>query len=99
MADVNVYMNIPEVEGLVDKFGTFSETLSVVSKALLAASQLLKAAAFVSLGSTAALAAYIDRIQPRVDALADKMGEISNDITGAVKAYRDGDESGSDRFR
>jgi len=30
--------------------------------------------------------------------LAEKMQELSGDITSAIKAYRDGDLSGSQRF-
>ena len=58
----------------------------------------MKAAAWISFGATAAAAAYADRIRPNVDKAAQKMHELSGDITGAIKAYRDGDLSGSKRF-
>jgi hypothetical protein len=97
MAD-EVYMDIPRVEQMSKGFQKFGSVLEGVSKALLAISTALKAAAWISFGSTAALAAYIDRIRPNVDKAAKKMHELSGDITGAIKAYRDGDMSGSKRF-
>jgi hypothetical protein len=50
------------------------------------------------MGATAAAAAFADRIRPNVEKAANKMHELSGDITGAIKAYRDGDMSGSKRF-
>ncbi len=97
MAD-EVYMDIPRVEQMSKSFQKFGSVLEAVSKALLAISTALKAAAWISFGSTAALATYIDRIRPNVDKVAKKMHELSGDITGAIKAYRDGDMSGSKRF-
>ncbi len=97
MAD-EVYMDIPRVEQMSKNFQTFGSVLEGVSKALLAISIALKAAAWLSLGATAAAAAYADRIRPNVDKAAAKMHELSSDITSAIKAYRDGDLSGSKRF-
>lgn len=93
-----VYMDIPQVQKMSKTFDTFGDTLDAVSKVLRTISMLLKAAAFVSLGSTAAASAFIDRIQPRIQKLAEQMKELSVDLTGAVKAYSDGDMSGSQRF-
>lgn len=97
MAD-EVYMDIPRVEQMSKTFETFGSILEGVAKALLAISIAMKAAAWVSFGATAAAAAYADRIRPNVDKAAQKMHELSGDITGAIKAYRDGDLSGSKRF-
>lgn len=97
MAD-EVFMDIPRVEQMSKSFETFGSILEGVAKALLAISIAMKAAAWVSFGATAAAAAYADRIRPNVDKAAQKMHELSGDITGAIKAYRDGDLSGSKRF-
>jgi len=97
MAD-EVYMDIPRVEQMSKTFAKFGSILEDVSKALHAISIALKAAAWISAGSTAALATMIDRIRPNVQKAAKKMHEFSGDITGAIKAYRDGDLSGSKRF-
>lgn len=93
-----VYMDIPQVEKISKSFGTFGEILDAVGKTLEAISAVLKATAWLSLGSTAALAAFIDRILPNIKRVAAKMKELSGDITSAIKAYRDGDLSGSRRF-
>jgi len=97
MAD-EVFMDIPAVEKMSKSFDTFGEVLQAVSKVLQAISISLKLAAFVSLGATAAASAMIDRIQPRLKTLGDKMVELSGDLDGAIRAYRDGDMSGSQRF-
>ena len=93
-----VFMDIPAVENLSKAFRTFHDVLSAVEKALTALSAVLKATAFISFGGTAAVAQYIDQIKPNVKRLADKMTELSGDITSAIRAYRDGDFSGSKRF-
>lgn len=93
-----VYMDIPQVEKISKSFGTFGEILDAVAKTLEAISAVLKATAWLSMGSTAAVAAFIDRILPKITAVSNKMKELSNDVTGAIKAYRDGDLSGSRRF-
>ena len=93
-----VFMDIPRVEQMSKSFDTFGDILQGVAKALLAISIALKAAAWLSLGATAAAAAYADRIRPNVEKAANKMHELSGDIVSAIKAYRDGDTSGSKRF-
>src|SRR5574339_175825 len=97
MAD-EVFMDIPRVEQMSKSFETFGTVLEGVSKALLAISIALKATAWLSFGATAAAAAFADRIRPNVDNAAKKMHELSGDIMSAIKAYRDGDMSGSKRF-
>ena len=97
MAD-EVYMDIPRVEQMSKSFNTFGDILKGVAKALLAISIALKAAAWLSMGATAAAAAYADRIRPNVEKAANKMHELSGDINSAIRAYRDGDLSGSKRF-
>jgi len=93
-----VFMDIPRVEQMSKSFDTFGDILQGVAKALLAISIAMKAAAWISFGATAAAAAYADRIRPNVEKAANKMHELSGDITGAIKAYRDGDLSGAKRF-
>lgn len=93
-----VYMDIPAVEKMSDTFESLGELLDDIAKILYGLSISLKLAVFVSLGSTAAFAAMIDRIIPRVNNASKKLIEISRDIDGAVRAYRDGDFSGSQRF-
>lgn len=93
-----VYMDIPEVEKMSKTFDGFGDTLDAVAKTLEAISTILKATAWLSLGSTAAVATFIDRILPNVKRAAAKMKEVAGDIMSAIKAYRDGDMTGSRRF-
>lgn len=97
MAD-EVFMDIPQVEKMSKSFDTFGDILDAVAKTLQALSVVLKATALISLGGTAAAAAFIDRILPNVKRAASKMKELADDIQSAIKAYRDGDYSGSRRF-
>ena len=93
-----VFMDIPQVEKMSKSFESFGDTLDVVAKTLEALSMLLKATAWLSLGSTAALSTFIDRILPNIKRAAAKMKEVAGDIMSAIRAYRDGDLSGSRRF-
>jgi hypothetical protein len=93
-----VYMDIPQVERMSKSFETFGDVLDGVAKTLRAVSMALKAAGWISLGGTAAAAAFVDRIIPNIQRAANKMKELSGDIASAIKAYRDGDMSGSKRF-
>jgi hypothetical protein len=93
-----VFMDIPKMEEVSKSFGTFGDVLDAVAKTLEAVSMVMKATAWLSFGATAAMAAFIDRILPNIRRAAAKMNELSGDIVGAIKAYRDGDFSGSQRF-
>jgi hypothetical protein len=93
-----VYMDIGAVENLSKVFKTFHDVLAAVEKVLTALSISLKISALFTFGGTAAAAAYVDKIKPNVKRMADKMTELSKDISDAIKAYRDGDYTGSRRF-
>jgi hypothetical protein len=98
MATDEVFMDIPQVETMAKNFHAFGDVLDNVAKAMSALSSTLKATAWLSLGATAAAAAYIDRIEPNVKKAAAKMNELSQDVVSAIRSYRDGDNSGSRRF-
>lgn len=93
-----VYMDIPQVEKISKDFQTFGDVLDAVGKALEALSMLMKATAWISLGATEAVAQFIDHIRPNVKNAADAMKVLSADVTSAIRAYRDGDYSGSRHF-
>lgn len=94
-----VFMDIPVVQRMAENFGHFSEILKGVSKALEAALMILRATAFVGLIGGAVVERYINMIKPNVDKMAAKMAELQSDVNGAILSYRDGDNSGSTRFR
>ena len=93
-----VYMDIPQVEKMSKDFQTFGDVLEAVDKTMEALSTTLKVTAWFSFGATAAIATHIDRIRPNIKKAADKMKELSNDLMSAIRAYRDGDLSGSKHF-
>ncbi|MDZ4159083.1 MAG: hypothetical protein U1B80_04755 [Anaerolineaceae bacterium] len=94
-----VFMDIPAVQKMADSFNTFSDVLKGVSKALEAALMILRATAFVGLIGGAVVERWISLIKPNVDKMAAKMAELNSDVVGAIRSYRDGDNSGSSRFR
>jgi len=98
MADEEVFMDIPLVEKMSKTFIKFGEILEAVDKALKAASVALKVSAMFSLGATQAAVAYVDRIEPKVKKAKEEMYTLAGDIDGAIRAYRDGDHQGSQRF-
>jgi len=61
-----VYMDIPQVEKMAKGFGTFSDILKGVVKALEVAINLLRASAFVGLVGGAAVERYLSMVKPRV---------------------------------
>jgi hypothetical protein len=93
-----VYMDIPAVETMGKRFKTFGDILENIAKILKATITILKATALFGLVGNYALAAYLERIEPKVRKMAAKMDELSGDINGAIRSYRDGDNSGSQRF-
>lgn len=99
MATEEVYMDIPAVQKMAADFGRFADVLKTVSKTLDAALMILRATAFMGLVGGAVVEHFIQRIKPTVDRLATKMTELQGDINGAIISFRDGDNTGSSKFR
>lgn len=97
MAD-EVYMNIPAVRGIAQQCQQFSETLNRVNTALGSIADMLRASAFFGLVGNAALASYIDAYRPRVERMANKCAELSQDLNASITAYENGDQQGATRF-
>jgi hypothetical protein len=98
MAIEGVYMDTEAVGAMASKFKQLGDSLQGVSKALQMAMMILKTTAFVGLIGGLAVERYLAQIQPRIEKLAKKMVELSGDLEGAIRAYRDGDLTGSQRF-
>lgn len=94
-----VFMDIPAVQSMADRFGNFADVLKSVSKVLEGAMNILRVTAFVGLVGGAAVERWISIIKPNVDRMAAKMEELQRDIQDAIKSYRDGDNTGSSHFR
>ncbi|NNJ09790.1 WXG100 family type VII secretion target [Chloroflexales bacterium ZM16-3] len=98
MAVDGVYMDVPVVRDFSKKFSQISETLTQVVKVLTALSNVLKATAFIGAVGGAAVAYFIDTVKPYIENVAEKCGEISQDLTASVDAFERGDELGAARF-
>jgi len=98
MASPDVSMNIPDVESMAQVFSTMADVAKAISKALKIIIMTLKGMAFISFGATTALEQYLSQIQPRIEKLGDKFEELSGDLDGAIRSFRDGDNTGSQRF-
>jgi len=93
-----VYMDIPQVQQMGKNFQTFGDVLDGVAKAVEVIALALHAVAWISFGASEAAARYLDSIKPNITKAANKMKELSGDINSAIRAYQDGDLSGSRRF-
>ena len=98
MAEEGVYMDTEAVLGMGDQFGNFGDILEGVDSALLTAMDILKATAFIGLVGGFAVEQFLAQIEPIVKQMADKCKELKLDLIGAVVSYRDGDDSGSQKF-
>src|SRR5690349_1354139 len=93
----DVSMDYGTVQKIADTFKTGADTLNKVNQALEAVEAILTATAFIGLVGGAA-AAEIENIRQNVSKVANICTTLDNDTVGAIKAIRDGDYSGSQRF-
>jgi hypothetical protein len=89
------FMDTDKMTNVSNGFEIVSNTLKVVSMALEAAMLALKAAAFISFGATVWMERYLANIKPKVDTLAKKTGEISQDIKKAVQMHTAASQAGN----
>lgn len=98
MAGQVVQMDYAVVGDVSKGFGVASQTLTVVGKALEVAIGILRASAFFSLGTSAALAQYLDVIKQKVNNLAKLCTEFSQDLARAIEDHKRGDVQGKRYF-
>lgn len=98
MADDAVFMDTEYVQGMVNKFKTLSTVCQTISSTLDAIKMVLKLTAFFG-GIGAAAERVVDQLQKAVKKLAEEFKELSGDVDGALRAFRDGDTTGSKRFQ
>jgi hypothetical protein len=89
------FMDTDKMKNVSNGFEGVSQVLNVVSMALEAAMMALKAASFISFGATLWMERYLANIKPKVDNLAKKTGEISQDITKAIQMHTAAAEAGN----
>lgn len=88
-----------QVVGKVSKgFDTASKTLTTVGKVLKVLIGILRATAFLSAGTSAALAQYLEQIMNKVNKLAKICTEFSGDLARAIDDHKKGDYKGKSYF-
>jgi len=93
-----VYLDIPAVHNMAKTLQTVSEVLDTTDKVMEALSTTLKVTAFIGLVGGAAIASYIDAVQPFVRQMSQKCAELHDDVEASVTAYENGDQQGATRF-
>ena len=98
MAGNVVQMDYTVIGDVSKGFGTARDTLTTVGKVLELLVNVLRATAFASLGTTAALAQYLDTIKVKVNNLAKVCNEFSDDLARAIGDHKKGDVQGKRYF-
>lgn len=88
------YIDTFKMTRVQNTFATVSSTLKVINMALEAALVALKVSAFISFGATAWMERYVANIQPKVETLAKKTGEMSQDIGKAIQMHNAASKAG-----
>ena len=98
MATQVVQMDYTVVGEVSKGFGTAREVLTAVGQILEALVAILRASALLSLGTSLALAQYLDNIKNKVKNLAQLCGEFSGDLSRAIGDHQRGDIKGKRYF-
>ena len=98
MATQVVEMDYGVITNVSKGFKATADALKALGKILAAAIQVLRAAAFFSLGTSLALANYLEVIKKKVEALAKLCTEFSQDLARAVTDHKTGDIKGKRYF-
>lgn len=98
MAGQVVQMDYAVIGDVSKGFGTAASVLTTVGKVLEVLVGILRATAFFSLGTSAALAQYLDNIKNKVNNLAKVCNEFSGDLGNAIGDHKRGDVQGKRYF-
>jgi hypothetical protein len=98
MAQAEVYMRIPDVQGIAKTLGTVSEVLKGVATALGVLINILKSTAFVGLVGGLVEAHFLEVMKKQLEQMAAKCEQMGKDVTAAVEAYARGDQQGATKF-
>jgi hypothetical protein len=93
-----IYVDPDALGSLASGFSTAADVLKGVADALKVAVEALRAASFVTLGGTLAMAEYLEGIEKACQKLGQDSAELSTDINKAVKFAETGDETNKGRF-
>ena len=98
MAGQVVQMDYAVIGDVSKGFGTARDMLTAVGKVLEILIGILRASALLSLGTSLALAQYLDNIKNKVNNLAKVCNEFSNDLARAIGDHKKGDVQGKRYF-
>jgi hypothetical protein len=98
MAGQVVQMDYAVIGEVSKGFGTARDVLNTVGKVLEVLVGILRATAFFSFGTSAALAQYLDTIKQKVLNLAKICQEFSDDLAQAINDHKSGDIQGKQYF-
>jgi len=93
-----VQMDYGVVTEVSKGFSTAADVLRTVSKVLGILIGILRASAFFSMGTSLALANYLENIQKKIDQLAKICEEFAGDLARAVGDHKKGDIKGRHYF-
>ena len=98
MATQVVQMDYEVVLAVSKGFAGVAQALRMIAKVLEGLIQILRAMAFASLGTSLALANYLENIKNKIEALAKICEEFAGDLDRAVKDHQRGDIKGGSYF-
>lgn len=98
MASTTVQMDYGVVQQGSKVFSTVADMLRNVAKVLEVLINILRASAFLSGGTSLALANYLENIKNKIKPLAKLCDEFSGDLSRAIQDHRRGDVQGKRYF-
>lgn len=98
MATQVVQMDYEVVTAVSKGFDAAAQSLRTVAKVLEVLINILRATAFASMGTTLALARYLENIKKMIEQLAKVCDEFANDLARAVNDHKRGDIKGKSYF-
>jgi flagellar motor switch protein FliG len=98
MAGQVVQMDYQVIQQVSNGFKQQAQALRTVARVLEAAIQILQTMAFLSGGTTKALARYLTNIKNKVQKLAGYCEEFAGDLARAISDHQKGDVKGKSYF-
>ncbi len=95
----DVKMNYGSMEKMAKEFEAANKQIQESMQAMKKISKMAEDGALNGLGGDAYKEAILQKLIPRMTKLAEKMAELSKDISGAVSATRDGVTTAQSRFK
>lgn len=95
MALETTYMDFDQMKRVSEGFQDAAEVLNNVAKVMEHLMTVLKMTAFIGLVGGAVVERYLSIIKPRIEALGKQFQDLSEEINGAMDAFRQAQEAGN----